>query len=76
MEVQSSRDTLLKVWVFTIIHLSKIFYWRQLKSNENFFFARELVVLAVVVVLVILVVSGVQHVGCVTFCTSSFSLKV
>ena len=33
------------------------------------FFSGELVVL------VVLVVSGVQHVDCVTFCTSSFSMK-
>ena len=38
---------------------------------EIFFFAGEVVVLVALAVLAVLVVSGVQHVDCVTFCTSS-----
>jgi len=53
------------------LHLSKDFNWLQLKSIYCIFFADELVIF---VVLVVFVVSGVQHVDCVTFFTLSFSL--
>ena len=51
----------------TMRDISKDFNWLI-----ETFFSGELVVR---VVLVVLVVSGVQHVDCVTFCTSSFSMK-
>ena len=53
--------TLFKVDFF-ILHLSKDFNWRQL----NICF----VVLVILEVLVVLVVLVIQHVDCVTFCTS------
>ena len=54
------------------MHLSKDFNWLQLNFTKNFFFTDELVVF---VVLTVPVVSGVQHVDCVTFSTLSFFLN-